>query len=198
MAKEKDAKEEAKKSKLKKPIVLGGIGAGVLIVIAAVAVIVLGGGDEDDVAAELTTAEEIAADAMGNAASSSGHGAEIAQGRGGGTASAPDSGAGEVTTSYAFEQPFVVNLYEEGGRRFLNLELEIEAVKPETVQRARRNVAPLRDSIIMLLSSKTMAEISNVEGKFRLKQEILMRIEAILDPGSIKSVYFTDFSILYN
>ena len=98
--------------------------------------------------------------------------------------------------TYKFDDPFTVNLYEPTSRWFLQLFLQIEVASPEVLSKFDRNVAPLRDTIILLLSSKTKQELSSIDGKLKLKQEIIIRSENVLGKGAVKTVYFTEFTIL--
>jgi len=74
--------------------------------------------------------------------------------------------------------------------------MEIETARPEIVGEMKQNVAPLRDAVIMLLSSKSSDELAKVEGKLKLKQELIFRLESVLEPGSIEAIYFTEFNLV--
>ena len=91
--------------------------------------------------------------------------------------------------------PFVVNLNEPRGNRYLKttiqLEMDSEALKAEL---ERRN-AQLQDTILSLLTSKSSKELQALEGKFRLREELLSRINALLVNGVVTRVYFTEFVI---
>ncbi|MGQ9655133.1 MAG: flagellar basal body-associated FliL family protein [Thermodesulfobacteriota bacterium] len=56
-------------------------------------------------------------------------------------------------------------------------------------------MAELRDSIIVLLSSKRSQELSTIEGKDRLREEILSRLNARLQSATVVRVFFKDFII---
>ncbi|MGA7827569.1 MAG: flagellar basal body-associated FliL family protein [Geobacteraceae bacterium] len=47
----------------------------------------------------------------------------------------------------------------------------------------------------MLLSSKTLLDIRDQQGKNQLRQEIFTVANNILPPGKLKKVYFTDFVV---
>lgn len=126
------------------------------------------------------------------------HGEKKAEGHGGGEGAAPEKKAEAPETTYAFENPFTVNLLDPGGRWFLTLMLEVETVSPEVVERVKKNLAPLRDAVIMLLSSKGTTDLRRVEGKLKLKEEIRIRMDSILGGTAIKAVYFTDFNVVMN
>ncbi|MBF0110255.1 MAG: flagellar basal body-associated FliL family protein [Magnetococcales bacterium] len=103
----------------------------------------------------------------------------------------PNSMVGEM---YKLE-PFVVNLSEPRGNRYLKasieLEMDTEALKAEL----ERRKAQLRDTVLQLLTSKSSQELQAMEGKFRLRDELLSRINAMLVNGTVTRVYFTEFVI---
>ena len=53
----------------------------------------------------------------------------------------------------------------------------------------------MRDLILTLLTSKTFDEIRTPEGKQRLREEIIGRVNQTLDRDVAKAVYFTDFIV---
>lgn len=56
-------------------------------------------------------------------------------------------------------------------------------------------LAPMRDTILVLLSSKTLQDLQDLQGKNQLKDEILMSVNKIIAPARIAKVYFTDFVV---
>ena len=201
---EGEEEKPAKKGKLKKLIIFGGLGL-VLIAGAAAGAMMVLGGDEDtgEEGEEPTASEEIIADAHGEPSpeKKSSHG-DSGQDDKGGHGEATGQGGeshdeGPPTTKYVFENPFSVNLMDKGGRRYLQCTIQIDATSFRIVETIKDEIAPLRDTIIMLLSSKTMDEVSSMEGKLKLKQEITMRAELILGTGAIKRINFTEFAIFY-
>jgi len=90
----------------------------------------------------------------------------------------------------------LVNLAGSRGRKLLkvNLELEVEGEKvAEEIEKRRPQV---RETIIILLSSKTYGQISSPEGKEYLKEELRDTLNSFLTRGKIKRVMFTEF--IYN
>jgi len=53
----------------------------------------------------------------------------------------------------------------------------------------------MRDTILTILSTKTAADITTNEGKEKLKEEILTRVNQFLPEEDAKEVFFTDFVI---
>ena len=91
--------------------------------------------------------------------------------------------------------PFVVNLNEPKGSRYLKTTIQLEMGDPELTTELERRSAQLRDVILALLTSKTSHELQALEGKFRLREELLSRINALLVNGTVNRVYFTEFVI---
>ena len=91
--------------------------------------------------------------------------------------------------------PFIVNLMSDGARRFLKCTLNLEMDSPNLQPELDKKVPLLRDLIIRILSSKTVAEISTSKGKEKLKAEIVRNINEKLESGEIKHVYLVNFVI---
>ena len=91
-------------------------------------------------------------------------------------------------------EPFIVNLFDERGVRYLKVRLDVE-VWDSTKEEMEKKNPKIRDSLIVLLSSKKYEEIGSLEGKARLREEILFRLNRILGEGKAREVYFTDFVV---
>lgn len=88
---------------------------------------------------------------------------------------------------------FVVNLADPNARRYLKIVLDVEMTSnPELVE---ANMAKIRDSLLLLLSSKTSEELATVAGKITLRKEIVDRLNQALGQSKVARVYFTDFVI---
>jgi flagellar FliL protein len=90
---------------------------------------------------------------------------------------------------------FTTNLADPLGQRFIRLNLEIEVADAKVVEELGRQNAKVRESILLLLSSKTYADIATNESKLMLKSEITNRLNVILGPGKIYQVFITDMVI---
>lgn len=90
--------------------------------------------------------------------------------------------------------PFIVNLFDDREVRYLKVRLDVE-VRDSTEEELERKVPNISDSLIALLSSKKYEEIGSLEGKARLREEILFRLNRVLGEGKAKQVYFTDFAV---
>jgi flagellar protein FliL len=87
--------------------------------------------------------------------------------------------------------PFVLNLSDPN--RHLKVAVQFELLREEDELKVKEKGPKLRDTLIMLFSSKTTDSVSSAEGKFQLKDEILLRANQAMDREVFKNVYFTDF-----
>lgn len=90
---------------------------------------------------------------------------------------------------------FTVNLLNEGGRRYLRTKIDIEMNSENLMPELDKKNALVRDTIIQILSSKQIEEIATIDGKERLKDELVKAINRLLIDGQVKNVYFTNFVI---
>jgi flagellar FliL protein len=90
---------------------------------------------------------------------------------------------------------FLVNLADPLGRRYLKLGLEVEVRDPEAAADLSKYQAKIKDTLLLLLSSKTYDGLSTMKDKVELKQEIVDRLNQILGEGSILRVYITEMVI---
>jgi flagellar protein FliL len=102
-----------------------------------------------------------------------------------------------VRTNGALEpmDPFIVNLSDEDGRRYLKATIQVELydsiVPPEFHQRLPQS----RDMLLTLLSSKTFADVRTPQGKAVLREEIVNRLNTVLNEDAVKAIYFTEFIV---
>jgi len=87
--------------------------------------------------------------------------------------------------------PFVVNLAEQG--RFLKVTMQFELGDAINQQMVTEKTPQLRDAIITLVSSKSADAVSSPEGKFQLKDELLLRANQAMGKEIFKNLYFTEF-----
>ena len=104
---------------------------------------------------------------------------------------APEPDVGQIFTM----DPFVVNLNEPGGKRYLKSKIELEFVDEGVRLELDSRLPQLRDVILMHLSSKALDEIQSVDGKIELKNALIKRINQVLKQGKIRNLYFTQFVI---
>lgn len=89
--------------------------------------------------------------------------------------------------------PFILNLSEPG--RFVKLTVHLEVKNEKIQQYINERMPKIRDVIITLLSSKSADLLATPEGKFQLKDELLLRVNQAIERDFVKNIYFTEFVI---
>lgn len=92
-------------------------------------------------------------------------------------------------------KPFLVNLADPLGKRYIKLTFEVEMVSPEVGAELDAQNAKIRDAVIILLSSKSYADLAPTESKLVLQNELVDRLNRILGGPKITRVFFTDMVI---
>lgn len=92
-------------------------------------------------------------------------------------------------------EPFVVNLADPAGNRYLRAKMTLELGNEELLGRMDKLVFPVRDKILTILSSKKYQEINTTQGKKQLRTEIATTVDVLLGKGSVKKVYFSDLVV---
>lgn len=105
-----------------------------------------------------------------------------------------DSDAAFAERVYSLE-PFVVNVSGESYPRYLKLTVAFEMSSPESRTEIEERVTQVRDSAILLLSSKRLSDVSDFEGKALLKDDLQDRVNSLLTVGRVESVLFTEFVV---
>ena len=108
-----------------------------------------------------------------------------------GTAEAEDKKFG---STYEME-PFIVNLLGREGKRYLKTTIELEVENDDIKTELAQRNPQLRDAILLLLTSKSFEDICRPEGKLRLKNELIARINHSLPDAGIRTLYFTEFVV---
>ena len=90
-------------------------------------------------------------------------------------------------------ETFLVNLAGSRGGKLARINMELEINNSEVQEEIEKRKPQLRDIIIIMLSSKTYAQISTREGKEQLRDEIKDTVNPFLTKGKIERVYFTEF-----
>ncbi|RMD92109.1 MAG: hypothetical protein D6814_17385 [Calditrichaeota bacterium] len=87
----------------------------------------------------------------------------------------------------------IVNPAGTAGARFLNATIALEYSSPDLEQELTDKDVQIRDLLINILASKSIAELDGMDDKEALRQEILEKCNAFLKKGKIKKVYFSNF-----
>ncbi len=102
--------------------------------------------------------------------------------------------AGKPTGILALE-PFIANLADDGGRRYLKATFQVDFGTAEVPAAMQARLPQTRDLLLTLFTSKTFDEIRTPEGKQQLREEIIARVNQVLDRDLAKAVYFTEFIV---
>ncbi|MCB2182890.1 MAG: flagellar basal body-associated FliL family protein [Desulfobulbaceae bacterium] len=98
---------------------------------------------------------------------------------------------GEILTL----EPFVVNLADPKGKRYLKIKISLELESLEAVDRVQKVTPKMRDIVIMMLTSLSFEEVMTPEGKLRIRDELLERFSRTARPDKIKNIYFSEFVV---
>jgi len=102
-----------------------------------------------------------------------------------------DDKKSQTKTALIALDPFVVNLAEQG--RFLKVTMQLEIGDALNQPLIAEKTPQLRDAIITLVSSKSADAVSSPEGKFQMKDELLLRANQAMGKEIFKNLYFTEF-----
>lgn len=89
----------------------------------------------------------------------------------------------------------IVNLADQGGKRYLRITMELEMSTPELIMEIDTRLPQLRDAILMILPTKQYADIASTEGKVHLRDELIAKMNEILKTGTIQTIYFSEFVV---
>ena len=92
-------------------------------------------------------------------------------------------------------EPYIVNLRDNNGERYLKVVLQLEMSNPELLSELNLLKPKLRDSTLDLLSTRSYQELQEFSGKQKLREDIMIRLNSFLTSGKIVRIYFTDFVI---
>ncbi len=85
---------------------------------------------------------------------------------------------------------FTTNVNDTAGNRYLKVEVSLEVSDKKSAESIKEYMPIIRDSIISILKSKTVADLDD---QVALKEEIKTDLNKKMGKGFIKSVYFTNF-----
>jgi flagellar FliL protein len=91
--------------------------------------------------------------------------------------------------------PFLVNLADPGGSHYLKATLTLELENERAVAWINARLPRVRDRVLLLLSSKTSADLLSAEGKFRLRDDVLRAVNEVMSDDRATAVYLTEFVV---
>jgi flagellar FliL protein len=87
----------------------------------------------------------------------------------------------------------VVNPASSGGSRYLSVSFGFELDSDRMARKFEERDAMIRDALITILSSKTVAELTDPKQKEIVRYQIKKRVETLMKSEEIAGVYYTDF-----
>jgi len=83
----------------------------------------------------------------------------------------------------------------ERAGKYVRIKLSARVENSSVSDEMKEKNIVIRDSVISVLSAKTFSQISTPQGKERLKNDMLGRINARLGEGEVQELYFTKFEV---
>jgi flagellar FliL protein len=90
---------------------------------------------------------------------------------------------------------FIVNLADEGGKRYLRVTMNLELTQNKFEGQMEHRLPQVRDSILTILPTKRFDDIHTAEGKTLLRNEIIAKLNSLFGGENIANIYFTEFVI---
>ncbi len=73
---------------------------------------------------------------------------------------------------YVTLEPFTVNLTSEGAERFLQVGIDLKVSAPDIADKVKLHLPEIKNGILLLLTSKRVEDLSGIEGKNALREEV--------------------------
>lgn len=88
-------------------------------------------------------------------------------------------------------EPFVANLNDPLGKRYIKLGLEVELINKDVAAEFEAAQIKVKNMLLILLGSKKPQEMLGPKNQLQLQQEIVDRINQIIGEGKVLHVYFS-------
>jgi flagellar FliL protein len=90
---------------------------------------------------------------------------------------------------------FIVNLADTKSNRYLRVTMDLELAESIDTGELAERLPQVRDSILMILPSKQFADITSMEGKIDLRDEIIAKLNNLFAKNVVTNIFFTEFVI---
>jgi len=97
-------------------------------------------------------------------------------------------------------EPFVANLADEGGSRFLRASLKLVVAGAEAAKEIEESDverAQLQSAILEVLTVQTAEQLVTPEGKAAVKKQVIAKADHILHDTKVTDVLFTEFVVQF-
>ncbi|MBX3631133.1 MAG: flagellar basal body-associated protein FliL [Nitrosomonas sp.] len=105
----------------------------------------------------------------------------------------------KIPTAFKELDIFTINLQPEERNQYLQVGLTVKIRDTDVSVEIDKQMPEIRNRILLLLTSKTAADISSLAGKQQLSTEILDEVRKTLDSGMLREevldVLFTSFVV---
>lgn len=109
---------------------------------------------------------------------------------------ADDEAIGNGSVYVQLEPNFTINYTDNNRLRYMTLAVSLAVENNEAALDVNAHSDAIRHEIIMLVSAKTDADFNTLEGREQLKQEVLERVQAVLErevgEPLVSDVFITD------
>lgn len=97
-------------------------------------------------------------------------------------------------------ETFTVNLQSDGGNEhYLQVGIDLKVTEQSVVDLVKLHMPEIRNSVLLLLSSKSAEQIASLEGKQKLSSEVQEQVNKPLNAKAtgkgVTGVFFTSFVI---
>lgn len=121
----------------------------------------------------------------------------IAQSVGSGWSDDSTSGTGDekarVFGQFSELDGVIINPAGSDGKRFLMLNIGLEAAKLETLEEVTEKEVVVRDTVLKVLGSQTVEVLSDITRRNELKESVRTAVNSVLRKGEIERLYFTRY-----
>lgn len=90
---------------------------------------------------------------------------------------------------------FVINLADPSGDKYARIRIDLELKSEELFDEFEKRSPQIYDAILMILPSKISEQIRTTKGKNELREEIIFRLNEVLNNDGVTNLYFREFVI---
>lgn len=100
---------------------------------------------------------------------------------------------------FSLDPPFISNLAGTGGRRFMQITVQLMARDSAVIAAVQRHEPVVRNDLVMLFSDQTLESIDSAAGREALRHDSLEAVRRILrendEPAELEDLFFTSFIV---
>ena len=91
-------------------------------------------------------------------------------------------------------EPLSTNL-GGGGDQFIWLKVNLEVLGQESLTELKAREGVIIDTLIGILNEKSFDELETIQGKLRLKDQMMVQVNKFLPNGVVQNIYFSEFAV---